>query len=131
MPTATEKALLHQRDGFHCRFCGIPVVRAEVRKRMRAAYPQALSWERRNPDCHAAFQAMWAQYNHIVPFKRGGLNNLENLVVSCAPCNFGRMQYTLDEVGLLDPRGREPVRARWDGLERFTGGVTSVRMTAV
>src|SRR5687767_1693924 len=36
MPTATEKALLHKRDGYHCRFCGIPVIRADVRKRMKA-----------------------------------------------------------------------------------------------
>jgi hypothetical protein len=125
MPTAAEKALLHQRDGYHCRFSGIPVIRAEVRKRMKAVYPQALSWATRNIECHAAFQAMWVQYDHIVPFKRGGLHDLENLVVTCAPCNFGRMQYTLDEVGLLDPRGRAPVRSTWDGLERFSVRVTS------
>src|SRR6266478_4732048 len=32
MPTSAEKELLHQRDGYHCRFCGIPVIRAEVRQ---------------------------------------------------------------------------------------------------
>ena len=114
MPTAAEKALLHQRDGHHCRFCGIPVIRAEVRKRMKAAYPQALSWATRNTECHAAFQAMWAQYDHVVPFNRGGLNDLENLVITCAPCNFGRMQYhtsmkwgcwILEGARQSDPRG--------------------------
>jgi len=28
MPTRAEKELLLQRDGYHCRFCGIPVIRA-------------------------------------------------------------------------------------------------------
>jgi len=120
MPTAAEKARLHQRDGYHCRFCGIPVIRAEVRRRIRAVYPQALSWGTRNVECHAAFQAMWAQYDHVVPFKRGGLTALDNLVIACAPCNFGRMEHTLDEVALLDPRNREPVPSSWDGLERFS-----------
>jgi 5-methylcytosine-specific restriction endonuclease McrA len=118
-PNAAVQALLHQRDGFHCRFCGIPVIRKEVRKRINAAYPQALSWGKHNSECHAAFQAMWAQYDHIVLFKRGGLTNIDNLVVTCAPCNFGRMENTVDEVGLLDPRSCEPVRSTWDGLERF------------
>ena len=119
MPTAANKTQLLQRDGYHCRFCGIPVIRAEVRKRIRAAYPQALSWGKRNTECHAAFQAMWVQYDHVVPFKRGGGNELDNLVITCAPCNFGRMEHMIEEVGLCDPRAREPVRSAWDGLERF------------
>lgn len=83
------------------------------------SYPQLRIWGRNNKDQHAAFQAMWAQYDHVLPYTRGGSNELDNLVVTCAPCNFGRMQYTLEEVGLLDPRSRAPVRSSWDGLERF------------
>jgi len=119
MPTSSEIVQLHARDGFHCRFCGIPVVRPEVRKRIAAAYPRALPWGRRNPEQHAAFQAMWAQYDHLIPHAMGGNNDLENVVVTCAPCNFGRMSYSLEEVGLADPRMRAPVRSAWDGLERF------------
>ena len=55
MPTTAEKRLLNERDGFHCRFCGIPVIRAEVRSRIRAVYPDALSWGTTNPTQHAAF----------------------------------------------------------------------------
>lgn len=120
MPTAAEKRLLYERDGFHCRFCGIPVIRVEVRNRLRKLYPDALPWP---TDCnkaqHPAFQAMWAQHDHILPHARGGTNGLENMLITCAPCNFGRMNYTLEEVGLADPRLREPVRSSWDGLERL------------
>jgi 5-methylcytosine-specific restriction endonuclease McrA len=119
MPNAVEKRQLHQRDGYHCRFCGIPVIRKEIRKRIKAVYPDALSWGRRNSEQHAAFQAMWAQYDHLTPHAFGGTNDLNNLVVTCAPCNFGRMSYTLEQVGLIDPRSREPMRSNWDGLERF------------
>ena len=119
MPTSQEKHKLHFRDGYHCRFCGIPVIRQEIRQRIRKAYPVALRWGRRNADCHAAFQAMWAQYDHVVPHARGGTNDLYNLVVTCAPCNYARMSYTLEEIGLLDPRMFDAVRSNWDGLERF------------
>lgn len=116
MPNAAEKKKLHERDGYHCRFCGIPVIRAEVRTKIHKHYPL---WGRKNSEQHAAFQCMWAQYDHVLPHAKGGNNDLENVVVTCAPCNFGRMDYTLEEVGLSDPRLREPVQSSWDGLERF------------
>ncbi len=119
MPTAAEKESIHARDGYHCRFCGIPVIRREIRVRIGKFYPQALTWGKRNVVQHAAFQAMWAQYDHVTPHAKGGQNELGNMVLTCAPCNFGRMSNSLDEVGLSDPREREPVRSLWDGLERF------------
>lgn len=116
------KAVLREpvgRDGFHCRFCGIPVIRAEIRQEIRAAYPESLRWGSRNADQHAAFQALWLTYDHLVPHARGGSNDPGNLVVACQPCNCGRANLTLEEAGLADPREREPVRSEWDGLERF------------
>lgn len=119
MPTTAEKQSLHERDGFHCRFCGIPLIRKEIRERIKKAYPEALPWGSKNIDQHAAFQAMWLQYDHLLPHARGGDNRLDNLLITCAPCNFGRMNWTLDEVGLIDPRTRPPVRSDWTGLEEF------------
>jgi 5-methylcytosine-specific restriction endonuclease McrA len=78
-----------------------------------------LPWGRTNMTQHAAFQAMWAQYDHVLPYARGGNSTLDNMIVTCAPCNFGRMNYILEEVGLADPRGREPIGSKWDGLERL------------
>ncbi|HYR23031.1 MAG TPA: HNH endonuclease signature motif containing protein [Chthoniobacterales bacterium] len=119
MPIPAQKAELLRRDGYHCRFCGIPVIRTEIRKRIRAVYPDALPWGSRNIEQHAAFQAMWVQYDHLLPHASSGTNDLDNIVITCGPCNFGRMNYSLEEVGLIDPRTREPVCSNWDGLERF------------
>jgi len=119
MPAASLQRGLHQRDGYHCRFCGIPVIRTDIRRRFCKLYPQLHLWGRKNLEQHAAFQAMWAQYDHLVPHAYGGESDLANLVVTCAPCNFGRMGFTLEEAHLVDPRTREPVRTQWDGLERL------------
>lgn len=117
MPGKGEKISLLQRDGFHCRFCGIPVIRREVRALLHSIYPDVLPWGRTNDAQHAAFQALWAQYDHIVPHARGGTNDLFNMVIACAACNFGRMDFTLDEVGIEDPRLRPIKRSDWNGLE--------------
>lgn len=119
MPNADERRQLHERDGFHCRFCGIPVIRKEIRIRIAKVYPDAVPWGRKNPEQHGAFQAMWLQYDHLLPHARGGNNDLDNIVITCAPCNYGRWYHTLEEVGLSDPFEREPVQSNWDGLERF------------
>ena len=119
MPSQADKVRVHQRDGYHCRFCGVPVVRSQTRKLIHNAYPIAVIWGDKEILQHAAFQAMWAQYDHIVPHARGGTNDLDNLVLTCAPCNFGRAGYTLQEVAVTDPRVRLPVQSQWDGLERF------------
>ena len=122
MPSSAEKAALIERYGYNCVFCGIPLIRAEVRRAFTAAYPQDAYWGDTTMACHAGFQCMWLQYDHVLPHSRGGDNSTENLVLTCAGCNYGRMSYTLAEVGLQDPRKLEILKSDWDGLERFLSG---------
>jgi hypothetical protein len=119
MPGTALRLAIHERDGYHCRFCGIPVIRKLIRERVRASYPELEIWGRKNSEQHAAFQAMWAQYDHLVPHWYGGENKIENLILTCAPCNYARMGFSLEEAGLTNPLKREPIRSCWDGLERF------------
>jgi 5-methylcytosine-specific restriction endonuclease McrA len=118
-PTAETKRLIHERDGRYCRYCKIPVVRAEVRRAIRKQHPGAVQWEGTNATQHAAFQCMWAQYDHVIPHARGGCSNLENVYLTCAACNYGRMHYLLEEQDLMHPGLHAPRRGDWDGLERF------------
>ncbi len=117
MPSNEGKMEIVRRRGRTCAFCGIPLITVEVRKAFNRLYPNAARWGSQNTDCHAAFACMWLQYDHILPHSRGGDSSLENLVLTCAGCNFGRMGYTLEQVGLLDPRLRIPAPSSWDGLE--------------
>ena len=119
MPTAAQIRELHLRDGFHCRFCGLPVIRPKIRRLLAGMYPESVPWGKTNQSQHAAFQAMWAQYDHVVPHSHSGTNDLNNLIVTCAACNYGKMSYTLEELGLADPRLFAPIRSSWDGLERL------------
>ena len=119
MPAVAEKRVIAERDGWRCRFCGMPVIEERVRRAMRKAYPEALRWGKRNAERHAAFLCLWLQYDHVLPHSRGGDSSPENMVVACAPCNFGRGEWMFEEVGLIDPRTVPIQHSSWDGLERF------------
>ena len=119
MPTKEQKNALHLRDRFHCRFCGVPVIRKEIRVELRKHYPDEIPWGRTNPEQHAAFQALWLQYDHLLPHSRGGDNSIENVAITCAPCNYVRMNNLIIEMGLSNPLDREVPESSWDGLERL------------
>ena len=124
MPSGTTRIAAIARDGHHCRFCGIPVVDPALRRLMAVEYPTAISWGPTNRSQHAALQCLWLQFDHILPNSRGGDSSLENIVVACAACNFGRMEATLEEAQLVHPLTLEPPivwkhHRDWDGLERY------------
>lgn len=122
MPSSESKRILHVRYGYHCCFCGTPIFREQVRTRLVDLYPKAIPRSQKEAGRHAAIYVMKAQYDHLVPYSRGGRNDLENLVVTCVPCNFGRNNFTLEEMGLSDPRTSQRVECivpDWDGLERL------------
>ncbi len=119
IPSGTKQAVL-DRDGFSCRYCGIPVVDAEIRKIANKLYPKSVIWGDDPRRQHAGFAIMWLQYDHVVPWSHGGSTDEKNLVISCALCNFGKMKNTLKQLGLEDPRDRAPERRLdHDGLERL------------
>lgn len=124
MPTAATCRSVIARDGHHCRFCGIPVIDPLIRRKLIELYPRAVQWGGTNASQHAAFQCMWRQFDHILPNSRGGDSSLENVVIACAACNFGRMEATLEEAQLQHPlAGSAPItwehHSAWDGLEYF------------
>ncbi len=118
-PNMAEKIAVISRYGKHCVFCGVPLIRAEVRSAFNKLYPEAVGWGSTNPSQHAAFQALWLQFDHVLPHSRGGDNSISNVVVTCAGCNYGRMDNTLEELGLFDPRSRSATPSTWDGLEQI------------
>lgn len=117
------KRRLVARDGHHCRLCGIPLVRASVRKKLNQEYPDAARWTGiREDQQHRGLQVMWLQYDHVIVHSRGGETTMDNLIVTCPACNYGRDRYMMAEVGLRDPRShpRSPDwagRKSWHGLE--------------
>jgi 5-methylcytosine-specific restriction endonuclease McrA len=114
------RRLVLARDGYQCRYCGLPVVHADIRKIAHKLYPDEVPWNLRVArEQHSAFQAFWLQFDHVEPHSHGGQSSVDNVVVTCALCNFGKDRHTLRQLDLEDPRLRPPLASDYDGLERF------------
>ena len=139
MPGAAVTQAIYRRDGFRCGFCGCRVVLGTARDRMRMLVPGAIRWGSTSKEQHAAFFALTATIDHIKPHARGGSSDLGNLATTCWPCNFGRGNALIEEMGLLDPRSRPLVIDDWGGLDRvlvhgdttFISKIRSVQKRAV
>lgn len=119
MPLPSEQRKIYLRDGWHCRFCSIRVISPGAFKKLHKAFPIALRWGDTNSQKHTGVMALRAVVDHLLPHSRTGTNDPDNLVTTCWPCNFGRLRWTIDEVGLNDPRQRAPIVDGWDGLTRL------------
>jgi hypothetical protein len=120
MPTLGVAREVLARDAYRCRFCGCRVVVKEARETFIKALPTEAKLDGRG--CHHfAFGALRASVDHVVPFRRGGTNEMDNLVTTCGPCQFGRGHWLLEECELEDPRRYPPLWGPWDGLIRLRG----------
>ena len=120
MPSSSVERAIYVRDGWRCRYCGTRVIDRSMRARLHRCLPDAARWGARNADKHTALAALSASLDHIVPHSRGGTNDEPNLVTACNACQFGRGQWTLEEVGFFDPREYPPFLDEWDGLTRLS-----------
>lgn len=106
------------RDGFRCRYCGIRVILLEVLKDFSAVIGNdVFPYGRSAPERHGATRVYPASPDHVIP--KGLLENPhteENLVTACWPCQFGKMEFRLEQLGLENPFDRDPIRDDWDGL---------------
>lgn len=119
MPSARAQLELFERDGWRCRFCTCRVVSKDARKAIDRVLPGVINWPSRNIGRHAAFFALEASADHLLPYKRGGTNDASNVVCACQCCQYGRNNWTIEEVGISDPFLRPPIVDGWDGLMRL------------
>lgn len=114
------RSIVLARDGYKCRYCGLPVIDARIRKQAHLLYPDAVPWDSRdNKNQHAGFQCLWLQYDHVEPHSHGGRSDPDNVVIACASCNYGKDRFTLRQLRLIDPRDTPPASSKYNGLENF------------
>ena len=118
-PSPAEEVAIITRDGFRCRYCGCRVVFRKAQTALSRALPGAVHWGNRDIELNAAFYTLKAVLDHVVPHAHGGGSDADNLVTSCQPCNYGKGNWFIEQVGLKDPRLRPPIVDSWDGLTRL------------
>lgn len=115
--SASLRRLVLERDGYACRYCDLPVMTREVLTAFSDLVgPENFPLGRPNAARHRAALASVAQFDHVLPYQLGGPTTADNVVTACWACNYGKDGYTLAQLGIRDPREREPRRSNWDGL---------------
>lgn len=113
--SASIKLDILRRDSFTCRYCGIRTVFLPVLRALSAMFPDPFpvddGWTLQGT--HPAYNLLSATYDHVVSPTQGGESDPGNLVTACWPCNSGKSNYTVEEIGfeLLPPSDSD-----WDGL---------------
>lgn len=106
-----------ERDGYHCRYCGNRLIDQTFMKQfVTDLRSDSFTKGTTNLTSHGIIHLTWPVADHVIPWNKGGRTSLDNLVASCAPCNYGKAGYTIEQLGITNPFSRPPIVDEWDGL---------------
>jgi hypothetical protein len=113
-----EMLAVFKRDCWTCRYCGGRTIAPPVLRVLSGLYPDQFPYHPnwKAGQVHPAYLLLSTSLDHVQPGARGGgWRQRENLVAACWPCNSGKADFTLEEIGwtLL---GEPEIQSDWDGL---------------
>ena len=103
------------RDNWHCRYCHKPIFYAPALKLLNKINPEHNYFHPngKKGEMLDLFIDSWASVDHIKPFAKGGVDEIENYVSACWQCN---LKYGDIEVGQGKPVPKEIFESDWDGF---------------
>lgn len=99
LPTAVSA---FERDCWTCRYCAGKTIAPPVLRVLSRLYPERFPYHPnwKAGQVHPAYLLLSTTLDHVHPGGRGGSwNDPANLVAACWPCNSGKGDFTLDEIG--------------------------------
>jgi 5-methylcytosine-specific restriction endonuclease McrA len=129
MPSLRIRNEVFVRDGYVCQYCTLPVVNTRVfHEFSKSVGVQTFSSEKSDTRANGVVLGFSATIDHVDPFSSGGDSDLSNLVTTCWGCNFGKLNYSIDNLGINDPRNfPKKVNFTWNGLVDYIPRLKSSR----
>lgn len=121
-PSPARVAAIAERDGYRCGYCGIRVIEPAILKKVQMkvgldVFPSKSNKKgSSNRDYHGIWVTTAVTLDHVVPYSESGDDSDSNLITSCWGCNFGKYDYTCEELGLRSPRVSTDIDSMWRGL---------------
>ncbi len=104
-PSKSLERAIYERDSGRCLYCGVDVLLADDQKWLHALVGNdAFAMGRTNLTRSGAMIATRATADHVIPRSQGGKTTVDNLVTACWPCQFGKAEFSPNQLGLEDPR---------------------------
>jgi len=101
---ANFESTVFARDNFTCRYCSLDVFPKKVFKKMHAAVGADFLPLGSTNATRSGFYLMFvATLDHVFPWGLGGRTNESNLVTCCWSCNYGKANFTVEQLGMTDP----------------------------
>jgi len=95
---------LFARDNYKCRYCSDPVISKKVFKEANSVIGSSFLPIGRTNLTRSGFYLMFvATLDHVTPWSLGGKTDESNLVTSCWSCNYGKANFTVEQIGLKNP----------------------------
>ena len=115
------------RDNYKCRYCGEKIISQDFLKLFSKALDvSTFKRGKTNLTTHGIFHLTWPVADHVIPWVNGGKTDLDNLVTSCAPCNYGKAGYTIEQIGLDNPFSHKTNESNWDGFEKHINSLKKI-----
>jgi hypothetical protein len=108
-PSGGELPVLFARDGWHWRYCQIPVIDPLARERLVAAlqpYGKRVLWSNADTIRHTVLMNISASHDHVVARSHALTDDTDNLITACWYCQFGKGSSSLDALQLANPTTR-------------------------
>ena len=93
------------RDNFRCCYCSGNVLPRDVFEKAQLHLgTETLPLGRTNMTRSGFYVMFVATLDHVLPYSLGGRTDESNLVTCCWSCNYGKANYTIEQLGIKDPR---------------------------
>lgn len=126
VPSKAVARSVYERDGWRCRYCDLQVIDPTVLQALGAVLPADFPDGGTARSMHPARLLLAATADHVVPRWIGGDNTADNLVTACGTCQYNKGSCSIDELCLIDPRGRQPAPDGWTGLAEATSHLSAL-----
>jgi len=111
---------LFARDNYKCRYCADPVMPKKVFEKAQSLIGSTDFPLGRTNHTRSGFYLMFvATLDHVTPWSLGGRTNESNLVSSCWSCNYGKANFTVEQIGIRNPLNSIAAGDPDNGVERL------------
>ena len=98
------EAIIFSRDKFRCCYCSSHVLpKKEFKKVHKLLGPDAFPLGKTNATRSGFYLMFVGTLDHVLPWSLGGRTDETNLVTSCWSCNYGKANFTVEQLGINSP----------------------------